>query len=256
MGNVAQNIMKKKVEPGSLAIFWLGQAGFVFKTVKGEIVYIDPYLTDCVERLHGFKRLMPAVIEPLEVRANFIIITHLHEDHLDIDALPEIAKRSEIKFIGPSECMKKCYRLGIGKDHLIKIVEGDKRDLNDTGLLAVYANHGELAPEAIGVILDFQFVRVYVTGDTSYSPQKMTKAISMKPEIIIPVINGKFGNMNPEEAALLVRDVQARVAIPCHFWTFAEHDGDPASFVKACREKAPEVKVVLLKQGECYTYTQ
>ncbi|GAG11888.1 unnamed protein product, partial [marine sediment metagenome] len=82
--------------------------------------------------------------------------------------------------------------------------------------------------------------------------EKISKVVSMKPKVMIPVINGKFGNMDPLEAALLTRDVQAKIVIPCHFWTFAEHNGDPQSFIEACRREAPQVKVILMKQGKCY----
>ena len=30
------------------------------------------------------------------------------------------------------------------------------------------------------------------------------------------------------------------MAIPCHFWMFAEHGGSPAQFLDACKELAPE----------------
>lgn len=252
MGKVAQNITCKRVREGTIAIFWLGQAGFVFKTAQGKIIYVDPYLTDSVEGVAGFKRLTPSVIEPGEVRADWVVITHLHPDHLDIDAVPEIAKKGKARFIGPPECMEKCRELGASEDCLVDVVAGDERDLDGVHLLAVYADHGDLAPEAIGVVLDFDFASVYITGDTSYSPEEMDKVFSMKPEVIIPVINGRFGNLNPKEAALLTRNVCAKVAIPCHFWTFAEHNGDPLAFLEACKRETPEVKVVLMKQGECY----
>jgi len=254
MGKVAQNIISKKVKEGTVAIFWLGQAGFVFKTSQGKIIYIDPYLTDSAEKVCGFKRLTPTVVEPYEVYADWVIITHNHPDHLDIEAIPEIARKGKTRFIGPPECMEKCYELGVSKKQLVSIVEGDEREIDGVYLTAVYADHGDLAPEAIGIVLDFKIVKVYITGDTAYTPQKMNKVFSIKPEIIIPVINGKFGNLNPEEAALLTRDVQAKVAIPCHFWTFAEHNGDPLSFIEACKKEVPGVKVVLIKQGDCYIY--
>jgi hypothetical protein len=43
---------------------------------------------DVVERLFGFKRMMPCPISTEEVDADLIICTHEHLDHMDIDALP------------------------------------------------------------------------------------------------------------------------------------------------------------------------
>ena len=48
MERLATRISKTSVEPNSLAIFWIGQAGFVYKTPGGTVVYVDPYLTDYV----------------------------------------------------------------------------------------------------------------------------------------------------------------------------------------------------------------
>lgn len=252
---IARSIIEKKVDTGTLVIFWLGQAGFVFKIHNGKIIYIDPYLTECAEQIYGFKRIMMSVLDPEEVVADYIIVTHKHGDHLDPEAIPIIAQSCKAKFIGPPECIQKCHELGISKGRLIEIVENEEKNLDGVDVLAVFADHGKLAPEAIGVVLDFQFVRVYITGDTSYCPGKMDKVISMKPEIIVPVINGQFGNMNPQEAALLTGDVQAKIAIPCHFWTFIEHNGDPKSFIEACHDKAPQTKVILIQQGGYYVYT-
>ena len=69
MSKLALQIKELQVEPGSLAIFWLAQAGFVYKTSSGTTVYVDAYLSDCVHRLlgdieYGFKRIMPAPLDP------------------------------------------------------------------------------------------------------------------------------------------------------------------------------------------------
>ena len=95
MVNLAERIRETLVKPGNVAIFWLAQAGFVFKNTSGKIIYIDPYLTDYVERAlpeygMGFKRIMPKLIAPEDVEADYVISTHSHQDHLDVDALPGI----------------------------------------------------------------------------------------------------------------------------------------------------------------------
>ena len=51
------------VPENAVAMWWLGQAGFAFKTPAGKVVFVDPYLSDAVERLFGFKRLSLPPIE-------------------------------------------------------------------------------------------------------------------------------------------------------------------------------------------------
>jgi len=60
--SLAENIATRIVPENHLAMYWLSQAGFAFKTSKGKIVLIDPYLSDVVERLIGFKRMMTCPI--------------------------------------------------------------------------------------------------------------------------------------------------------------------------------------------------
>ena len=64
------SMLDAAVPNGSLGLWWLGQAGFAFKTPAGRIVYVDPYLSDAVERLHGFKRLSLSPIDG-DARAQF-----------------------------------------------------------------------------------------------------------------------------------------------------------------------------------------
>jgi len=66
----------------------------------------------------------------------------------------------------------------------------------------------------------------------------------------LPCINGKFGNLDAPDAAHLTEIVSPKAAIPCHFWMFKEHNGDPESYIRACTEKCPQVAVRLLTPGE------
>jgi L-ascorbate 6-phosphate lactonase len=76
----------------------------------------------------------------------------------------------------------------------------------------------------------------------------------MHPDILLPCINGRFGNLTAEEAARLARDINPRLAIASHFWMFVEHNGDPAAFLASCAKLAPGVKAVVMKPGERYLF--
>ncbi len=51
------------------------------------------------------------------------------------------------------------------------------------------------------------------------------------------------------------QDFQAKIAIPCHFWTFIEHNEDPKGFVEAYHDKTSQAKVVLIQECGYYVYT-
>src|ERR1039457_1529323 len=124
MPSFAEKIASRKVAPGELAIYWLCQAGFAFKNSSNEIVYVEPYLTDVVERLIGFKRMMTCPLLPEEVVADLVICTHEHLDHMDTDALPIIAQHFYTHFAGPTECFKYFEELRIPAERCHLLQEG------------------------------------------------------------------------------------------------------------------------------------
>ncbi len=250
MANLAARILEDTIEKDYLGIYWLAQAGFVFKTPSNKIVYIDPYISDYVERLAGFKRMMACPIAAEDVVADLVVCTHEHPDHLDLDALPIIAKNLRTHFAGPTECMKEFQKMEIPEDRCHLLEEGKQLAVEGIDVHGVYADHGELAPDALGVVLDLEGIKVYHTGDTAYRPEKFKPAVAMGPHVLIPCINGAYGNLNSEEAASLTRAVNPRLAIASHFWMFVEHNGNPATFLAACKQAAPAVEAVVMKPGE------
>ena len=52
----------RTAETGKTHLFYIGQAGFIIKSLSGQLLVVDPYLSDCVERVEGhvgLKRLLP-----------------------------------------------------------------------------------------------------------------------------------------------------------------------------------------------------
>ncbi len=261
MTSLAQRIRETRVEPGSLAIFWISQAGFVYKTPSGRVVYVDPYLTDYVHRLlpnegYGFKRIMGTPITAEEVEADLVVSTHSHADHFDADAVAILARSPRVHFLGAPDCQVEYEKLGLSPDRYTVFHERETLRFGDLSLTGVYADHGELAPDALGVLLTVGDVRVWQVGDTAYRPDRWQDLFDLGIDVIVPPINGAYGNLDGVEAARLARDAGAKVAIPCHFWMFAEHHGDPAQFMDACRELAPDVEPHLMSQGELFVYTK
>jgi L-ascorbate 6-phosphate lactonase len=261
---VAEGIRSLNVEPGSLCIIWLGQAGFVFKTAGGQLIFVDAYLSDICAGLPGGaiagKRIVPAPLEAREIMSGTWIATHRHEDHLDDESVTIIARNApNVHFAGPASCIRVLKEeLAVPPDRTHLLAAGEKWYGDGFSLHTVYAYHGENEPDAVGIVLESDGIRVYHTGDTSYCPERMEEVIGLEPDIIIPCINGTFGNMDGIEAARLANDVGARVAIPCHFWFFViqntNPDGTPATFLEACAVHARDTTPVLLTIGEPYVH--
>ena len=243
-------IREAPVGEGELAICWLGQAGFCLKDAAGTMLMLDPYLTNCGQRMRGFKRLSPKLLEPADADPQYYVTTHTHFDHFDYDAIPVIAAESpKTCFIGPTSCIKELRKLGIGRERCIQVDRGGTYEDSSIKLCAILADHGTMAPDAIGVLLEMGGHRLYFSGDTAFHEELFQQVAAYKPDVVFVSVNGQFGNMTGEEGARAAELCGAQYAVPCHIWTFMEHRGDPYTFCKAL-ENSESCKVRCFSQGE------
>lgn len=251
-----EQVLQTKVEPQQAAVFWLGQAGFLIKTANGKQIAIDPYFSDCVQRSlpgrgWGFKRLMPPPCEASELDLDVLFISHEHKDHFDVDAVQDLVN-------GKTQVYTNCVvaaqmeEMGFNKNQLHVMKKGVWEEMDGFRTLPVDCDHGALAPEALGLIIDFGFAKLYYAGDTALTLDRLTVPMEMHPELAILPINGAFGNLNGIEAAKYAGMLKCKTCIPCHFWTFPLHHGDPQEIIDNIESEAPGCELELLTQGECY----
>ncbi|MCE5200208.1 MAG: MBL fold metallo-hydrolase [Armatimonadota bacterium] len=235
-------------QTGKVIIYWLGGSGFAFKFADGKVICIDPYLSDAVERLFNFKRLSLSPVSADELKFDTLLITHDHADHLDMDSINALITGNRgCKIIASESSVKALDNIGIAAE---TTTPGAVFHCGNVDVEVVDADHGELCADAVGFLIKFGGRSIYFTGDTGYNPEMMAKGIAASPEILIPCINGAFGNLTEEEAAGLAAQCSAKVTIPSHFWLFAEHGGSPGAFKDAVSIKSPNTNVILLTPGQ------
>lgn len=231
--NLGEEIRRLRVPPGMLMVCWLGQAGFLLKDSQGRTLVVDPYLTNCGERIRGFKRLTPMLLPPEELAPDYYVVTHLHFDHFDYDAIPVVGELSpNTQFFGPTSCREKLLEMGIAECRCHRLDRGERYQNGGIFIGATLADHGDMAPDAIGVLVGMGGRRLYFSGDTAFHQELFRSVAGFRPEIAFMSVNGKFGNMNAEEGAAAAELTGAKYGIPCHCWTFAEHGGDPGAFCR------------------------
>jgi len=120
----------------------------------------------------------------------------------------------------------------------------------------VFADHGELAPDALGLLLKVDDITVWFVADTAYRPDQWQNIFQEGVDLILPPINGAYGNLDEYDAAVLCGLAKARAAIPAHFGMFAEHGGNPGLFLDACKKYSPSVKATLVSPGELFLYSK
>lgn len=258
MANFAQKVMNVQNHNGEITIFSVGQAGYIIKTASGKLIGLDMYLTDCVERLCGFRRISAKLMAPDELVFDYIIVSHNHPDHYDFDALPIIMGDHNTK-LATSVCgAKEAEGQGI-KNNVTVMERGNEYDMGDFKIRAVYCDHGELAPYALGLIIEVDGFKLYYAGDTAYRPEMVKDFVNEHFDVMMAPINGAFGNLNGKEAAEYAKLIQPKLTLPCHFWTFIEHEavgGGPAAFRDAMKEVYPEGNYMFLTQGEYVKITK
>ncbi len=255
MNELAKRIANLKVEPGSIAIFWLSQASFVFKTARGKVIYVDPYLSDSANRVYDLKRMVPVPMAPEEARADVVVITHDHLDHLDPDTLIPMAESSPARFVGPLSCVHHLREIKIPRDRIVELNEGETKEVEEG--ITITALHAEHPPIAVGYVFDFDGIRLYVSGDTK-NHEKLKEAANFHPDIVLICANGKpnneYINLNADEAALLTKTIKPQVVIPMHYGLFVETHEDPQTFVDALRRHDVPVQCVVMEFMGCYIY--
>ena len=266
---LAAQVAAARPAAGSLAAWWLGGSGFIFKTPAGRQVWIDPYLSDIVQAMFGVARAFPPPITAAEAEPDFVISTHWHEDHLDPGCIPELARRRPgAKFIMSPGAMSHALSWGLPTSQVVALSPGQTLDLGDVKLTAIVARHeagvpGWEVPDAFGVILDFGGVRVFHTGDTDYDA-RIHRAVAATPLALATLcINGSVGNMNAHEAALMAWHLNAQSLIPHHhiLWSRppekipAYETLDPNLFATTYRKLGGAATVLLPTVGAGYTIT-
>lgn len=244
---------------GNVHLFSAGQAGYIVKSASGRLLGIDLYLSDCVERMEGhmgYKRLLPKILGFYDLRFDVLVATHPHMDHFDIDAIPALMSYRTTRLFCSGGCQELVRRTGMEyyNENITYVRPGDTAECGGFCLRFVRCDHGTGAPDAVGVIVETDGIRIYEAGDTclrtDYASEiRRTGSV----DILIAPVNGAYGNMNEEECAQFCGILKPGTVIPCHYGMFAAHGGDPGRFYEIIKKEYPDQHVYFMAQGEQYT---
>ena len=225
----------------TIEVSCLGQSG-VRLGFAGCVLYVDPYLSDRVAELYGkdLRRLRPVPVQPGEVSdANWVLISHDHEDHCDpATLLPLCAASPGASVIGPQPALSILRAAGIPPSRLQEAEVGRWRQLApEVELRPVPAAHP--TPEqdehghwsCLGFLLRLGRRLIYHSGDTSPHPVVFESLAEWLPiDIAFLPVNernyyrdqrGIIGNMSIREAFQMATDLGARTLVPIHWDLFS-----------------------------------
>jgi L-ascorbate 6-phosphate lactonase len=184
---------------GKTHLFSVGQAGYIIKSKDGCLLGLDLYLSDCVERVEGhvgFKRLLPKLIYPYELEFDYLIATHPHYDHFDMDSIPQLMSNNQTILFASVRCKAEVERLHMKDSNIKYVIPGNRYSVGNFKLEFVNCDHGLGAPDAVGVVVTVDGKRILFTGDTCLRLDRVEEYNEKGPfDVLIAPINGAYGNL-------------------------------------------------------------
>lgn len=268
-------ILTTKIFPDQIAIFYLGQLGFLLK-YRDKYILVDGYLTDSVDRSSAggpvaWIRNYPSPVLPEELDfVDYVFCTHDHGDHADGETLHGILSvNDKAKFIVSNAFISSLIRMGIPENRIQGVFADVRTELDsEISVLPIPAAHEELRQNEsgeyydLGFIFDFGGSTVYHSGDCCPYPglDERVKGVDV---MIVPV-NGRdyyrtkvqniIGCFDSREASILAKIAGAKLLIPAHFDLYNVNCINPAHFVDELKTVNPKQAFHMFVPGERYIF--
>jgi L-ascorbate metabolism protein UlaG (beta-lactamase superfamily) len=191
---------KINTSAGVVEMYFIGHGSLMFKA-GNSVIYFDPVSSS------GNYSNLP--------KADLILITHEHGDHLDVKLVGDLKKPGTIVFCNENSAAK------IPGARVLKA--GESQEIDRIGIEAVPAYNivNERAPgqpfhpkgAGIGYILTFGDKKFYVAGDSENTPEM--KALKQIDVAFLPM-NLPY-TMTPEMVADAAKAFKPKILYPYHF---------------------------------------
>ena len=203
-----------------MKITWLGQAGLLFE-LEGKKIVVDPYLSDSVAAIEPKnKRRVPVDESFLKIKPDIIVLTHNHLDHTDMETLKHyINEDSKILVLAPKSAWAEVRKFK-GNNNYVMFNRHTVWSESGIKFSAVKAEHSD--DYAIGVIIEAENKKFYITGDTLYNTE-IFEDLPVDIDYIFLPVNGVGNNMNMTDAKVFCEKIGA-IAVPMHCGLFDDID--------------------------------
>jgi len=198
-------------------LHWLGHD--TFRIDGPPVVYFDPYqLGDGL------------------VKADVVLITHDHFDHLSEPDLAKVHAKGAV-VVGPREVAAKATV------PVEVIAVGETRTVNGVTVTAVpaYNTDKTFHPKAdgkVGFVVRMGGVTYYHAGDTDHIPEMA----GLAPDVALLPVSGTYV-MTAEQAAEAARAIRPKIAVPMHYGAIVGSDADAVRFAKLLEGSGIRVEI-------------
>jgi L-ascorbate metabolism protein UlaG (beta-lactamase superfamily) len=224
-----------------LNLTFLGHACFLLDDSKHRVI-IDPFI----------KGNPLAKMSVDDIKADFILLTHGHGDHLG-DTV-ELAKKNNATLITNFELATYCSSKGVKNTAGLHIGGGATFPFGSIKL--TIAHHGStLGSELgyggnpVGFIIRMDGKVVYHAGDTGlFMDMKLIGELDKIDMALLPI--GGYFTMDVNDAAKAVDFLKPRKVIPMHYDTFDPIKADPKVFAEKAGKHGAEC--IIVQPGHSY----
>ena len=273
-----KKILNTKLLPGQIALFYLGQVGYIIK-YNEKYIMIDGYFAGInkweAKPEDMWVRSFPAPIAPEELDfVDYIFCSHDHSDHADPVSLPKFAQAApKATFYASAAFTDSLVAYGVPADRIVPLhaALSDSKPVtlcDGITVTPIPSAHEQLHQDengdfdALGFKFAFGDITLYHGGDGC--PYAELEAAVAGSDILMLPINGRdfyrtqtqniIGNFDCREAAVFAKHVGAKLLIPTHFDMFSIDGINPAHFVDILNFHNPTQSFHIFRPGEKYIY--
>jgi L-ascorbate metabolism protein UlaG (beta-lactamase superfamily) len=248
-------------------IVFFGHATVLIE-LDGEVLLTDPLLRGRVVHL---RRQVPPVDRAQVANPGAVLISHLHQDHLDLPSLRHLGLDTPL--LVPAGAGR---WLGERRfTHVTELSVGEQTGVGALAVTAVEARHdggrrpGGPQAQAVGYLIEGS-KSVYFAGDTGpFDGMSSIAALAPALDVALLPVGGWGptlgpGHLGPLDAARALDVLSPRVAIPIHWGTLlpmgfarrfrARLGAPPRQFAEQAARLAPGVDVRILEPGQQTTF--
>ncbi len=218
-------------------IYYMGHASFELM-LGGRRIIIDPFFGTSSK---GKQRLVPSTgsVEKI-VKADFVLITHEHQDHFEKETVQDIVKRTGAVVVAPRTVLS---QLNIADNRKVDVRVGDKFNLYGVDIQVTPAVHPQ-SEYPVGYVVSAGGKSIYHAGDT----YEFAKMIDIRADWALLPIGGSY-TMDTLSALKACDELRPKFAVPIHYNTFESIKQIVSEFTTAV-DASGRTKAVVMRPGE------
>ena len=251
---------------GEVAVWWLGQSGYVFKSAHATW-FIDLYLSDHLTQKYADTaqphiRMTQAPLKAQDMsEVSFIFATHRHSDHLDPISIRQIMHASpQARLVLPQACLVYATeQLGLPRERLIPTRGEECLTLKGLTVQVIPSAHPMLSYDeedgypCVGYVFETDGITLYHSGDTLVYKGLVDRLRRYEIDVAFLPINGTTPqlqalnvppNMNMTDAIHLAQQTATSCLIPCHYDMFTFNTVPIEEFVMQVKQTNQNYRIL------------